>query len=101
MKKLVKNNGFSGMISDEFIALDKEPIFVNVDYEKIISNPKTFAFKKEKVSTGNKTVKRNQPSFPSAGKGIFSHISEYPRKDFFGNAIDYDVNILGAGFSSN
>ena len=97
----VKNNGFSGMISDEFIALDKEPIFVNVDYEKIISNPKTFAFKKEKVSTGNKTVKRNQPSFPSAGKGIFSHISEYPRNDFFGNAIDYDVNILGAGFSSN
>ena len=44
------------------------------------------------------------PSFPAAGKGIFSHVSEIPKVDYFGNSLkllrDSDEAIVGAGFSA-
>ena len=40
------------------------------------------------------------PTFNAAGKGIFSHVSEKPISDYFGNRLDEEKIFLGAGFSS-
>ena len=66
----------------------------------MLSDPKTFAFPLKEVLITNKQNKKISPVFEAAGKGIFSHVSEKPIHDYFGNSLNEEKIFLGAGFSS-
>jgi len=96
----VSNNLFQGNIASSFKILDSnsqsgDPLFVNEgDLNKesydikegspVINNGKFFP----------------QPSFPTAGLGVFKDITHYPTKDFFGNPIDLETKKPNIGASN-
>lgn len=95
-----ESNGFSGNVSDTLLALDKKSVSINPQYKSVLSDPETFAFPLKEVSLLDKQNKRISPVFEAAGKGIFSHVSEKPIHDYFGNNLNEEKIFLGAGFSS-
>ena len=95
-----ESNGFSGNVSDTLLALDKKSVSINPQYKSVLSDPETFAFPLKEVSLADKQNKRISPVIEAEGKGIFSHVSEKPIHDYFGNSLNEEKIFLGAGFSS-
>ncbi len=96
----VESNGFSGNVSDLLLSLDDNAVEFNAKYESELSNPNTFAFSLKDVMLASENNERILPTFNAAGKGIFSHVSEKPINDYFGNRLDEEKIFLGAGFSA-
>ena len=93
----IQGNGFSGDVSSKFVKLDSLPNMLELSATGVLSTPESFAFEREKVKASSGIVKNQHPTFPAAGTGIFSHISEIPAEDFFGNLLDEDSQFIGAG----
>jgi len=100
----VQGNRFVGNVSPNFIALDKYPSTTPLSVIGELSDVNTFAFTRSKIMASKPDSAFKHPSFPAAGKGIFSHVSEIPKVDYFGNSLkllrDSDEAIVGAGFSA-
>ena len=93
----IQGNGFSGDISSKFVKLDSLPKMLELGIAGVLSTPESFAFEREKVKALNDIDKLQHPVFPAAGTGIFSHISQIPSEDFFGNLLVEDTQFIGAG----
>ena len=87
-------------MSDLLLSLDDNAVEFNAKYESELSNPNTFAFSLKDVMLASENNERILPIFKAAGKGIFSHVSEKPINDYFGNRLDEEKIFLGAGFSA-
>ena len=93
----IEGNGFSGDVSSKFVKLDSLPNMLELSVTGVLSTPESFAFEREKVKVLNGIGKRQHPVFPAAGTGIFSHISQIPAEDFFGNLLVEGAQFIGAG----
>ena len=93
----MQGNGFSGDVSSKFVKLDSLPNMLELSATGVLSTPESFAFEREKVKASSGIVKNQHPTFPAAGTGIFSHISQIPAEDFFGNLLDENSQVMGAG----
>ena len=101
----MQGNRFVGDVSPNFIALDKDPSTAPLKIIGELSDVNTFAFSLSEIMASEPDAAFKHPSFPAAGKGIFSHISETPHVDYFGNSLNFlrqnDETIVGAGYSDN
>ena len=101
----MQGNRFVGDVSPNFIALDKDPSTAPLKITGELSDVNTFAFSLSEIMASEPDAAFKHPSFPAAGKGIFSHISETPHVDYFGNSLNFlrqnDETIVGAGYSDN
>lgn len=91
------NNGFSGNVSSAFSDMDGDPKLLNLLIKGEPSDPESFAFPYGNVAIPVSESTNQQPVFPAAGSGIFSHVSNIPEKDFFGNTLMSQKRFLGAG----
>lgn len=87
----VSNNLFQGNVNTEFSNLDANsvldwPLFTDPG----ISKNKEGYVLQETSAAIDAGLSFPQPSFPNAGVGIFSHISQHPTEDAFG--VDVNVN---------
>lgn len=98
----VQGNRFVGNVSPNFIVLDENPSTEKLAVKGELSDVNSFAFDRSQILSSNSNIEH--PPFPAAGKGIFSHVSEIPKVDYFGNSLellrDSDEAIVGAGFSA-
>jgi hypothetical protein len=88
----VAGNLFSGAVAPAFIALDSSPLRADIELPDNATTLGQFAIPSE-----YRGIPISHPSFPAAGSGIFSHISEVPTSDIFGLPIDQSNPPLGAG----
>ncbi|MGC6480838.1 MAG: right-handed parallel beta-helix repeat-containing protein [Porticoccaceae bacterium] len=93
----IRGNVFSGNISKNFIDSDLSSTISKIKFEGNIGSPATYAVAPSAIKS-NHDLKISHPRFPSAGKGIFKHISEIPQFDIFGNALDSEIASYGAGY---
>ena len=96
----LRTMGSQEMFLTPFLLLIKNLSRLIPKYKSVLSDPETFAFPLKEVSLVDKQNKRISPVFEAAGKGIFSHVSEKPIHDYFGNSLNEEKIFLGAGFSS-
>ena len=92
---IISNNLFSGAVAPAFIAMDEAPHLSALAVDASAKSLEAFAIPSD--FTGEPIV---HPPFPAARKGIFSHISEIPKVDIFGNLIAQDSPVIGAGTAS-
>ena len=93
----IRGNVFSGNISKNFIDSDLSSTISKIKFEGNVGSPGTYAVAPSAIK-GSHDLKISHPRFPSAGKGIFKHISEIPQFDIFGNALDSEIASYGAGY---
>lgn len=89
----ISNNLFFGDINDGFIqkdasALEADPKYIEPG--KLEADGYQLFKNSPAVKAGEE---RPHPAFPAAGTGIFSHISEVPTTDFFGNLLVDDLGV--------
>ena len=92
---IISNNLFSGPVSPAFIAMDEAPQLSTLAMDTSATSLEAFA-----IPSDFKGEPLVHPPFPAAGKGVFSHISEIPTVDIFGNLIAQDAPVIGAGTAS-
>ena len=100
---IVSNNLFYGDIATAFQTLDdhkvilEDPLFTNpVSDGGDIDNFNI----QENSPVKNAGLMFSQPSFPMAGTGIFSEVTEFPLKDIYGVAIDIENHNPNIGASN-
>jgi len=93
----IRGNVFSGNISKNFIDSDLSSTISKIKFEGNVGSPATYAVAPSAIKSSH-DLKISHPRFPSAGKGIFKHISEIPQFDIFGNALDSEIASYGAGY---
>lgn len=94
----LRGNVYAGNISPNLIRLDTKPLVTNLTIQGDVDKPKSFAINTKQLLGKKYGVQINHPLFPAAGKGIFSHVSEVPTKDFFGNKLMANTLTVGAGY---
>ena len=92
---IISNNLFSGAVAPALIAMDDAPHLSVLAMDVSATSLEAFAIPSD--FTGEPIV---HPPFPAAGKGVFSHITEIPKRDIFGNLIAQDAPVIGAGTAS-
>ena len=92
---IISNNLFSGAVAPALIAMDDAPHLSVLAMDVSATSLEAFAIPSD--FTGEPIV---HPPFPAAGKGVFSHITEIPKVDIFGNLIAQDAPVIGAGTAS-
>lgn len=91
----MQGNVFAGNISPNFIAIDASPLTTALQFDGDPKDPASFALRDtDQLDDG---IVIQHPEFPAAGKGIFSHISAVPQVDYFGNKLNAEAALIGAG----
>lgn len=93
----MQGNVFSGNISPDFIRADSKPATAKIRFSGAPGSPETYAVDPAFSKSHNAGIAVEHPSFPAAGKGIFSHVTAVPKVDIFDNSIVSDNTEIGAG----
>ncbi len=96
----VSNNMYHGHVSAEFTQFDAKAVMA----DPLFANPGALNAEGYRLLRQSRALgageNRPHPPFPAAGQGIFSHITEVPATDFFGNPLSdeagNDVIPIGA-----
>jgi hypothetical protein len=94
----MRGNAFVGNVSPNFIRLDQQPRVAQLAFNGEPSDANSYAVAINWFKTIGAVQAVKHPSFPAAGQGIFSHISELPTVDYFGNPLSSVPNLVGAGY---
>lgn len=94
----MRGNAFVGNVSPNFIRLDQQPRVAQLAFNGEPSDANSYAVAIDWFKSTGAVQAVKHPSFPAAGKGIFSHISAVPKVDYFGNPLSSVPNLVGAGY---
>lgn len=97
----MRGNAFVGNVSPNFIRLDTQPLLTELAFKGNTTDPSSFAVGIDWLQSSTAVSPLQHPSFPAAGKGIFSHVSVVPTADYFGNALASEPNLVGAGYQAS
>ena len=96
----MRGNVFVGNVSPNFIRLDQKPRVAQLAFNGEPDEANSYAVAIDWFKTIGDVQAMEHPTFPKAGKGIFSHISAVPTVDYFGNPLSTVPNLVGAGYQS-
>lgn len=94
----IRGNVYTGNIAPNFVRLDPAALVKELIVSGDVEDPKSFALKSSQLKGHKYGIAIEHPRFPAAGSGIFSHISEFPTQDYFGNTLNTNEIVIGAGF---
>ena len=94
----MRGNVFVGNVSPNFIRLDQKPRGLSLRLTASLHDANSYAVAIDWFKTIGDVQVVEHPTFPNAGKGIFSHISAVPTVDYFGNPLSTVPNLVGAGY---
>ena len=97
----MRGNAFAGNVSPNFIRLDIQPLVIELAFKGNTTDPLSFAVGIDWLQSFTAVTPLQHPSFPAAGKGIFSHVSAVPTTDYFGNPLASKSNLVGAGYQAS
>jgi len=96
----MRGNAFVGNISPSFIRFDSQPFVTQLTFNGEPTDASSYAVSVDWLKSSTAFTPIQHPSFPAAGKGIFSHVSAVPTVDFFGNPLASMPSLVGAGYQS-
>ena len=94
----MRGNAFAGNVSPNFVRLDAQPLVTELAFKGYKTDSSNYAVSIDWLKSSTAVVPLQHPPFPAAGQGIFSHISELPTVDYFGNPLSSVPNLVGAGY---
>ena len=94
----MRGNAFIGNVSPNFIRLDHRPTVTQLTFSGELSDANSYAVPINWLKSIGTAATVQHPSFPAAGKGIFSHVRAIPTVDYFGNPLSVVPNLVGAGY---
>ena len=94
----MRGNAFIGNVSPNFIRLDHQPTVTQLIFSGQRNQANSYAVPISWLKSIGPAATVQHPSFPAAGKGIFSHVRAVPKFDYFGNPLSVVPNLVGAGY---